>query len=391
MKKKVSNFFEKNKWELDQLMFLLILILMFLSFYLGSAAFILYTLFLCIQNRKHLRTIIKKNFLFYIFVLYSLAVGIYNQTLSGMTVPLVYAFGFFFFYFYLQQIKAKTYYLSLKVIALAIIPLTVMCLYTYLNYALGHGYGPWYIFKYANIQTRAEATFFNANYYGMYCLMALVTNLYIMKKESNHKWLLLGSGAIGAVLISIILTASRMLLPTLVIVLIWMLAWLQPRWVKYIIGLALVGGMVLTLKPGLIPRMETLTYAFQDRFNLWAVGLAIFLSRPLFGRGAMAFVNFYYLYSDYAQMHAHNLYINTLANYGVLGATLILVLLKPLWHHLITLFKDKSLRPEFALISAYILIVLVHGTMDVAIFWVQTAYIVLIVILVSKEELEKLK
>ena len=181
-----------------------------------------------------------------------------------------------------------------------------------------------------------------------------------------------------------------MLPPTIILTSLWMLVWMDRRWMRYILACTVLGLGIVMVKPSLIPRIDSIAYAFQDRFNLWAVGLQIFMSHPLIGRGSMAFMNFYYLYSDYAQMHAHSLYINSLADFGLIGTGMILWMLKPLFGNIKTLYRDRDLRLEFALISGLIVAVLVHGLMDVAIFWIQTAFVFLSLIMISSEKLKKI-
>ncbi len=371
-------------------LYLLTMLAMLISFYLGSLVFIGLTLYYIYQNRKQVLTYIRQDWVIFLFMIYTLAVAAYNQNMVGCLLPLVYLLMYFYFKIYYQKIDSNTYFTILKIVSLSAIPLTLICVYIYLSYALEHGYGVFYVFKYNALQTRAEATFFNANYYGLFCAFSWAASLYLMKKEKNMTWYCLGGFALLANAISVVLTASRMLPPTIILTSLWMLVWMDRRWLKYILACIVLGLALVMVKPSLIPRIDSIAYAFQDRFNLWAVGLQIFMSHPLIGRGSMAFMNFYYLYSDYAQMHAHSLYINSLADFGLIGTGMILWMLKPLFGNIKTLYRDKDLRLEFALISGLIVAVLVHGIMDVAIFWIQTAFVFLSLIMISSEKLKKI-
>ena len=51
--------------------------------------------------------------------------------------------------------------------------------------------------------------------------------------------------------------------------------------------------------------------------------------------------------------------------------------------------RDKSIRDEVGLITCFIVIVLFHGIMDMAIFWLQTGFIFLAVVSVPTDVLKK--
>ena len=115
------------------------------------------------------------------------------------------------------------------------------------------------------------------------------------------------------------------------------------------------------------------------------------MSNPLFGRGAMSYMNLYYLYTDKADMHAHQLGINTLADYGVIGVIILGFMMKDYLKSIVRLAKQMEYRKEFALISTMLVTVIVHGLMDVSILWTQTGYIFLAVILPIQQLTEKTK
>lgn len=260
-----------------------------------------------------------------------------------------------------------------------------MALYAYivyLVYVFREGYTILYVFQYANVQSRAESTFFNPNYYGLYCVFAINLAMYLLLKEEYAKrWKYYYYASIIMNLVGILLTASRMVLPTVAVSIVWFFFWTKRSYVWYILGLSAIGGVALIINPDLIPRFSSLAYAFEDRFALWEVGWQIFLSSPIFGRGAMSYMNLYYLYTDKADMHAHQLAINSLADYGIVGVLILMMMLKDFIISIIKLSRNLDHRKEFAIITTLIVTVLVHGLMDVSILWTQTGYIFLAAIL----------
>lgn len=367
--------------------FMLAAIAILLPFYIGSPIIIGVLIYILWKQRPHILTLMKETYRQWLFILYCLIVSLVNNNIIGALVCIVFAVFVVYFYLYREMIQAIDLLKIIRILALGSIPLTVISLIVYLHYALTHNYGVFYVFNYAAIQTRAEATFFNANYYGLYCSFAILLAIYLMGYYKNKKWFGIGSFVIACNIISIILTASRWLLPTVAIAVIWTLSFINPKVARW--GCLIFAGIALLLiiKPELMPRLENLRHGFEDRFALWEVGLKIFESQPLTGRGPLSYLNFYYLFTDEADMHAHSLYINTLADYGLIGTGLIL------WNCIGISRRIKRLyhkhRLAFALVTGFLVTILVHGVMDVAIFWVQTGFVALSILTVPIHIWEK--
>lgn len=326
-----------------------------------------------------------------VFIVYVMIVSLLNRNYIGALIPFVYFLFTIFFTHYIRWLNSERYLKLLNILSLGSIFVALVAFYDYISYVLTHGYTLLYVFQYANVQTRAEGTFFNANYYGLFCIFAIVMTLYLLlnnKYRQKFFWIYLLSLIFNFT--GILLTASRMLLPTLAVVVVWFVFWTKKNYFIGILALVLAGTIIVVINPEILPRLTSIEYAFQDRFALWNVGWQIFRSSPIFGRGAMSYLNLYYLYTDKADLHAHQLLINLLANYGVTGVIILGFVIKDYAKRLIELMKQRSLRREFALVSSIIAAVLVHGLVDVSIFWVQTGYIFLLICLIPTEILKQL-
>ncbi|MBG9984057.1 O-antigen ligase family protein [Aerococcaceae bacterium DSM 111022] len=361
-----------------------------LPFFTNIIVVIFVLLSLLWLNRKTWLQDIKQLGWLNVFVIFNLITSAVNQNMLGILLSLVFLLLGLLFVYYRRYITAPIFLLILKIFLVGSIILAIYAFIVYAYYSLTHGYGILYVFKYAAIQTRAEATFFNANYYGLYCVFMVLTAIYFLLKVPTKRWRIISIIAIIANLVSIILTASRFFPVTLIVAVVMMLIFVDKRWAYTAIALGAAVILALIIKPELMPRLENLDYAFEDRFDLWDVGLSIFKTSPLVGRGAMSYQKFYYLFTDDADMHAHSLYVDTLANYGIIGIILILIIFWPLVKSMYQLFKKKALRPEFGLLFGFIVNVFFHGIMDFAVFWVQTGLIFLMIILVPNDVLEDL-
>lgn len=382
----------KSAWKnyIRPNLFYIVSIAILLPVYLHAVVLLIAIIYLIWQKRSLvMHTFIKHKWLS-IFIIYVLIVSLINQNYTGVLITLVFFLFAIYFSSYLQWITVERYLKTLNIFVLGSIPVAIYALIVYLVYVFREGYTILYVFQYANVQTRAESTFFNPNYYGLFCIFAINIAMYLLlksdyaKRFKNYYY-----ASIALNLICILLTASRMVLPTVAVAIVWFVFWTKRSYVWYMLGVTAIGGIALIINPDLIPRFSSIAYAFEDRFALWDVGWQIFLSNPLFGRGAMSYMNLYYLYTDKADMHAHQLGVNTLADYGILGVIILMLMLKDYTKSIIRLSKELTYRKEFALISTMIVTVIVHGMMDVSILWTQTGYIFLAVILPIQQLTEK--
>lgn len=382
----------KSAWKnyIRPNLFYIVSIAILLPVYLHAVVLLIAIIYLIWQKRSLvMHTFIKHKWLS-IFIIYVLIVSLINQNYTGVLITLVFFLFAIYFSSYLQWITIERYLKTLNIFVLGSIPVAIYALIVYLAYVFREGYTILYVFQYANVQTRAESTFFNPNYYGLFCIFAINIAMYLLlksdyaKRFKNYYY-----ASIALNLICILLTASRMVLPTVAVAILWFVFWTKRSYVWYMLGVTAIGGIALIINPDLIPRFSSIAYAFEDRFALWDVGWQIFLSNPLFGRGAMSYMNLYYLYTDKADMHAHQLGVNTLADYGILGVIILMLMLKDYTKSIIRLSKELTYRKEFALISTMIVTVIVHGMMDVSILWTQTGYIFLAVILPIQQLTEK--
>lgn len=350
-----------------------------LPFYLCVPLFAITSVYIFWQKRYEFKQMVQEKPYFPMFIIYSIFIALWRQNYIGAVVSVAFFIFFCYFYFYSRWIRAEIF---LKLIHAHIWLsgiLGIASIAIYLQYALSHGYGVFYVFKYNNLQTRAEATFFNANYYGLYCLMIVAFILYLLMKVKvrSFRWSYYLVLVIN--LMAIILTASRWMYPSLMFVIGIFYLMLNLSWLKYIGGLVLAVVMTIVIKPNLLPRVESLAYAFEDRLILWTTGWNLFHWRPWFGTGAMTYMSYYYLFSDNGNMHAHNVLIDLLANYGFIGCMLLILAtyqtVKPIYR----LLHQRSCRLEMVYLLTVVAAILFHGIMDVAILWVQTGYIALMV------------
>lgn len=375
--------------EIDRL-FLLSSLAIVLPFYLSGPIFIINLCRLLWLNRHDWHSFVQNCRYYLLFIVYCGFVSLWRGNFIGLGVSLAFLAFLYFFYYYSHWITGKNYLKLLNYHVCLSALLSLYAIAVYLNYVIQHGYSILYIIQYNNLQTRAEATFFNANYYGLYCLFILAMIYYLWLKVNIRKMRILYLGIALLNLIAMVLTASRWLWPTLLVSLATFILILNLKWLVYVLVGGFLGLLTVVIRPQLLPRAESIAYAFRDRIGLWTTGIKLFQWHPWLGTGPMTFMSYYYLITDEGNMHAHNLSIDILANYGLIGTAILLWAIYDSVKSYLPLLKDHALRLEVAHLITIVMIIAMHGVMDVAILWLQTGYLALMLLALPTNALKQL-
>lgn len=350
-----------------------------LPFFISGPIVFIILMILMYQYRSRLLEAFKPLSPWLVFFVYAEVVALINYNFLGAILPLGFLLFAIFFWIYRQIIHRDLFVLLMKILSVESGLISLHAIGTYFKFLLERSL-PWtYIITEGSPQFRAESFFFNANYFGLYIVMAIVITIYwftIAKTKWEYSLILLILGLNG---ISVILTASRMLIPTVLIGAFVVLWFNYRRTAMAFLMLGVVGLVTIILKPSIFPRFESLAYGFEDRFMIWSNGWEIFKTRPLIGRGPLAYINFYYLFTNEADMHSHQILIDFLANYGIFGLLIFINALTPFIRTLMAQFSAPQKIKEVALLMAMGVLVLVHGLMDVSIVWLQTGYVFLLI------------
>lgn len=224
---------------------------------------------------------------------------------------------------------------------------------------------------------RPESMFFNANYYGTMAVFMVLVGTYQILNHVRFRWVYLVT--VFANLLGLYLCGSMSSLATMIISVMAMLLMFR-RKKLVIIGafLVLAGGILVMLVPELYPRLGDVEDTFGSRVTIWSTALKGIMETPLFGRGPKAYPLAYAQFGGYDTYHCHNLLLDTLLNFGIVGAGFLGGFAIFQGRQLYLRYKSYICREQCILIAAVSLAVLVHGITDVTVFWIQTGMFFLI-------------
>lgn len=222
------------------------------------------------------------------------------------------------------------------------------------------------------LDLRINSTFENPNYYANICEFMLIVCVYVFFQIPRARWLaILG---FAANLFGLFITGCRSAWPAaLTGLLILLLGLHKKKLFTLLLGATLLAGAAMLFVPKLIPRLGDFWRQFDERRSIWGTAWASFLKRPLFGEGAYTYMR---VSTGFVHKpHAHNLFLDTIVNYGIVGTAAISGYLVP---HFIGILRNFRRRPIDALKLGIILATFVHGMTDVTSIAMQTGLLFVI-------------
>lgn len=227
---------------------------------------------------------------------------------------------------------------------------------------------------------RITATFMNANIYAMIIDFICVICMYRFVRNEN---ILCRIAYFVVALFNffvLYLTGSRTaLLPFAVIfpIFLYCICW-KKLFVTSIVLELCVCGLVL-FKPTLIPRISDMS-TFASRVKIWKTAFLCISMYLFFGWGPQTYKKFYPLVHGHKAPHAHNIYIDSILSYGVVGTLIVLAYTFVLNKEIFTSNTRRENPALFGMMMCFIAIVLIYGLLDCTLNIVATGTLCFIVL-----------
>ncbi|HEU8345434.1 TPA: O-antigen ligase family protein [Streptococcus pneumoniae] len=379
---KSIGFIEKLKGlSSKELILLGIILSIFLPFYLFVVVLCLYIISLIFTG--DMKSILQKmgeHPMLLLFLSYSTVISILAQNWMGL-VASVGMFLFTIFFLHYQSILSHKFFRLIlqfvlfgSVLSAAFASLEHFQIVKKFNYAfLSPNMQVWH-------QNRAEVTFFNPNYYGIICCFCIMIAFYLFT-TTKLNWLKVFCVIAGFVnLFGLNFTQNRTAFPAIIAGAIIYLFTTIKNWKAFWLSIGVFAiGLSFLFSSDLGVRMGTLDSSMEERISIWDAGMALFKQNPFWGEGPLTYMHSYpRIHAPYHE-HAHSLYIDTILSYGIVG-TILLVLSSvapvPL---MMDMSQESGKRPIIGLYLSFLTVVAVHGIFDLALFWIQSGFIFLLV------------
>ena len=379
---KSIGFIEKLKGlSSKELILLGIILSIFLPFYLFVVVFCLYIISLIFTG--DMKSILQKmgeHPMLLLFLGYSTVISILAQNWMGL-VASVGMFLFTVFFLHYQSILSHKFFRLIlqlvlfgSVLSAAFASLEHFQIVKKFNYAfLSPNMQVWH-------QNRAEVTFFNPNYYGIICCFCIMIAFYLFT-TTKLNWLKVFCVFAGFVnLFGLNFTQNRTAFPAIIAGAIIYLFTTIKNWKAFWLSIGVFAiGLSFLFSSDLGVRMGTLDSSMEERISIWDAGMALFKQNPFWGEGPLTYMHSYpRIHAPYHE-HAHSLYIDTILSYGIVGTILLVLSSVAPVRLMMDMSQESGKRPIIGLYLSFLTVVAVHGIFDLALFWIQSGFIFLLV------------
>ena len=358
-----------------------VILSIFLPFYLFVIIFISYLLWLVYTGEmKGILKRLSQHPVLLFFIAYSTAISLLAQNVMGVVASVAMFLFAIFFYYYQAQLTPKFFRLTIEgVLASSVLAAVFAALehfqivkkfdYTFLSPRMQ----VWH-------QNRAEVAFFNPNYYGIICCFCIMIGFYLIS-TTKLRWLRIFSMiAIFANLFGLNFTQNRTAFPAIIFGAIIYLFTTIKNWRAFWLSIGVFGvGLAFLFSSDLGVRMGTLDSSMEERVSIWNAGMALFKQNPFWGEGPLTYMHSFPRIGAPYHEHAHSIYIDTILSYGVVGTVLLGIASATPIRMLIDMSQVPSKRPILGLYLSFLTVVAVHGIFDLALFWIQSSFIFLLV------------
>ncbi|HEW4741416.1 TPA: O-antigen ligase family protein [Streptococcus pneumoniae] len=379
---KSIGFIEKLKGlSSKELILLGIILSIFLPFYLFVVVLCLYIISLIFTG--DMKSILQKmgeHPMLLLFLSYSTVISILAQNWMGL-VASVGMFIFTIFFLHYQSILSHKFFRLIlqfvlfgSVLSAAFASLEHFQIVKKFNYAfLSPNMQVWH-------QNRAEVTFFNPNYYGIICCFCIMIAFYLFT-TTKLNWLKVFCVIAGFVnLFGLNFTQNRTAFPAIIAGAIIYLFTTIKNWKAFWLSIGVFAiGLSFLFSSDLGVRMGTLDSSMEERISIWDAGMALFKQNPFWGEGPLTYMHSYpRIHAPYHE-HAHSLYIDTILSYGIVGTILLVLSSVAPVRLMMDMSQESGKRPIIGLYLSFLTVVAVHGIFDLALFWIQSGFIFLLV------------
>lgn len=225
---------------------------------------------------------------------------------------------------------------------------------------------------------RPVSFFTNANYFGTMIEFTVLITLY--RAYTNRQFSPLYAAVLGMNMIGMYLCSSMSALAAMSCgIIVFLLYKRRFKLCAAYVGVLLLFFFANNFLPELFPRVEAIGATTNQRVSIWHGALAGILQTPLLGRGLRAYSIIHDMVGTYATYHCHNLYLDCLLNFGIVGCTVFVLFGGYYLRDVVRQIRTRTAGNAALLFLAVLLVTLVHGCTDVTISWTQTGMLFLIV------------
>jgi O-antigen ligase len=231
-----------------------------------------------------------------------------------------------------------------------------------------------FFIRYSSVsEHRTASTFFNANYYAY--IIELIVLLCVYKLFCHpYKWrtylVLATINASG-----IFFCKTRTAIPAMLIGLFVFFVFSK----KYRAVAACLSAVffiavgMITMPETFILRYDSFLWSFTDRIAIWSTAFNWLHLRPIFGGGLWSYWQYWVMYGGQQALNAHNLILDCLLSFGIVGSSLIAAYFMRVFFMLKKQVHVNAFYNEYSIVIAMFFCTIAHCMTDLAIIGIEPA------------------
>ena len=379
---KLLTIIEKIKrFSNQELALYLLIISSFLPFYLFLTLFVLYMILLGVTGKlTQVMKDLTKHPILLLFIGYSFVISTAFGNYLGSAISILFFMYAIFFSYYQKRLTPDFFHIVLQTVLLLSIFAAGFAFLE--HYEIVHKFNYTFLSPKMQVwhQNRAEVTFFNPNYYGIICCFCIMIAFYLLSITKSWFWKFIGAVAIGINLFGLSFTQNRTAFPAIICgAIIYLFTTIRNSKAFWLSIAAFAIGLMFLFSSDIGVRMGSFGSSMEERISIWNAGMVLFKQNPWFGEGPLTYLHSFARIGARYHEHAHSLYIDTLSSYGIIGTVLLLASTIAPIRDIMEMSRDPKKRPIVGLFISFVVVMFVHGIFDVAILWVQSAFLFLLV------------
>lgn len=220
---------------------------------------------------------------------------------------------------------------------------------------------------------RISAVFFHPNYFGTIAGTVVIICAYKVLTKQGNQWFYYFVAFMN--IISMYLSKSMFVwIEVFIGVAVLLVVLKRHRLLALWLFTAALGAfLIFFVDFDIIPRLSDVEVTVRLRKQIWALTIEQIKQTPIFGHGFYSFMHlFNRSYRNQVIPHAHNIILDLILNYGLIGAGLLTWYIVRYYKAVVAkCFKEKKIMIS-ALILAVTAAAFVHGMTDITLLWFQT-------------------
>lgn len=371
----------KERFSKEQLMIIATALSLSTPFYICVPFLLLETLYLLYTKKiiSAFKSTPKSKYLV-IFMSLTLIVSLFYQNWIGVgCVVLIFIFVSLMLY-YRKYINVEVFEFILDMLIALSILWAIYGLYEQMQILQRLGYDHFTLKVFSRRENRLNSVFFNANYYAMMIEFIIMMIGYKLFGTKNIKKQIYYFIVAGINFFLLYMTGCRTaFIATAVAVLVFLIINKNYRICMLIAIICIIGYIYFAINPQQFPRVEKLIDNFTVRKKIWHAAIEGIKAHPLFGQGPMTYMMIFEKYNGHVTQHAHSVYLDPVLSFGIIGIATLVPYIVDNCKRLFEVYKKRLNLRYVALVTACIVVILLHGLLDYTIFWVHTGLLFLMI------------